>query len=48
MLVIAARDGAQAEQLDGGHRRGVVAMANVAVDYGPRGALEVQRVLASG
>ena len=47
VLVIAASDGAQVKQLDGkGVAGGVVAMASVAVDYKPGGALEVQRVLS--
>ena len=47
VLVIAAEDAGQVKQLDGkGIAGGVVAMASVAVDYKPGGALEVQRVLA--
>ena len=47
VLVIAAEDAGQVKRLDGkGIAGGVVAMASVAVDYKPGGALEVQRVLA--
>jgi hypothetical protein len=46
VLVIGARDPAQAERLTGRIARGVVALANVAVEYGPGPAFEVERVLA--
>jgi hypothetical protein len=45
VLVIAARDDAQAERLTGRVARGVIALANVRVDFGPAPALEVERVL---
>jgi hypothetical protein len=47
VLVIAAGDAGEVKQLDGkGVASAVVAMASVAVDYKPGGALEVERVLA--
>jgi hypothetical protein len=46
VLVIAARDAPQAERLAGRVGPGVVALANVAVRYGPPPALAVERVLA--
>jgi hypothetical protein len=46
VLVIGARDAAQAERLTGRVARGVVALANVSVQYGPAPALAVERVLA--
>ena len=46
VLVIAARDHRQAEQLAGRIARGVVALANVSVEWGLPPALEVERVLA--
>jgi hypothetical protein len=47
VLVIAAEDARQVEQLDGKRiAGGVVAIASVAVDYKPGVALEVERVLA--
>ncbi len=46
MLVIGARDAAQAKRLAGRIARGVVALANVSVQYGPPPALAVRRVLA--
>jgi hypothetical protein len=46
VLVIAARDAEQAEQLVGRVVKGVVAIANVSVEWGPLPALEVERVLA--
>ena len=46
VLVIGARNTAEAERLAGPLARGVVALANVAVDFGPRPAKEVERVLA--
>jgi hypothetical protein len=45
VLVIAARDDAQAERLTGRIARGVIALANVRVDFGPEPTLEVERVL---
>jgi hypothetical protein len=45
VLVIAARDDAQAERLTGRIARGVIALANVRVDFGPAPALAVERVL---
>ena len=45
VLVIGARDGAQAERLTGRIAPGVVALANVRVDFGSRPAMEVERVL---
>jgi hypothetical protein len=45
VLVIAARDDAQTERLTGGIARGVIALANVRVDFGSAPALEVERVL---
>jgi len=46
VLVIGARDAAQTGQLTGRIARGVIALANVAVQFGPLPALEVKRVLA--
>ncbi len=46
VLVIGARDAAQAEQLTGRIAHGVVALANVSVKFGPAPALKVERVLA--
>jgi ketosteroid isomerase-like protein len=46
VLVIGARDAAQTERLTGRIARGVVALANVRVDFGPPPAMEVERVLA--
>ena len=46
VLVIGARDAAQAERLTGRIARGVVALANVSVKFGPAPALAVERVLA--
>jgi hypothetical protein len=46
VLVIAARDHRQAERLAGRIAKGVIAVANVAVEWGPRPALRVERVLA--
>jgi hypothetical protein len=46
VLVIAAEDAGQAEQLAGRIGRDIVAMANVSVEWGPPPALEVERVLA--
>lgn len=46
VLVIAARDAAQAERLSGRIAHGVVALANVSVKFGPPPALEVERVLS--
>ena len=46
VLVIAARDASQAEQLAGRIARGVVALANASVQFGPKPALAVERVLA--
>ena len=46
VLVIAARDAAQAKRLAGRIAHGVVALANVSVRYGPPPALAVRRVLA--
>jgi hypothetical protein len=46
VLVIGARDAAQTERLTGRIARGVVALANVRVDFGPPPAMEVDRVLA--
>jgi len=47
VLVIAASDAGEVKQLDGkGVASAVVAMASVAVDYKPGGALEVERVLS--
>jgi hypothetical protein len=46
VLVIGARDAAQAERLTGRIARGVVALANVSVDFGPPPVLEVRRVLS--
>jgi hypothetical protein len=45
VLVIAARDDAQAERLTGRIAPGVIALANVRVDLGPAPAVEVERVL---
>jgi hypothetical protein len=46
VLVIAARDAHQARQLTGRVATGIVAIANVAVEWGPAPALRVRRVLA--
>ena len=46
VLVIAARDAAQTERLAGPIAKGVVALANVRVDFGSAPALRVERVLA--
>jgi hypothetical protein len=46
VLVIGARDAAQAERLAGRIARGVVAIANVSVGFGPRPAQRVERVFA--
>jgi hypothetical protein len=46
VLVIGARDAAQAERLSGRIARGVVALANVSVEFGSAPALPVRRVLA--
>ena len=46
VLVIGARDAAQAERLTGRIAHGVVALANVSVKFGPAPALAVERVLA--
>ena len=46
VLVIAARDSAQAERLTGRIADGVIAVANVRVDFGSAPALRVERVLA--
>jgi len=46
VLVIAARDASQAGQLAGRIARGVVALANASVQFGPKPALAVERVLA--
>jgi hypothetical protein len=46
VLVIAARDHRQAERLTGRLAKGVVALANVAVQWGSRPAQAVRRVLA--
>src|SRR5215207_1286468 len=46
VLVIAARDARQAEKLTGRIAKGIVAIANVSVEWGPAPALEVERVLA--
>ncbi|HTE64595.1 MAG TPA: hypothetical protein VK631_29835 [Solirubrobacteraceae bacterium] len=46
VLVIAAKDARQAEQLTGRIASGVVAIANVSVEWGPPPALAVERVLA--
>jgi hypothetical protein len=46
VLVIAAEDARQAEQLTGRIAKGIVAIANVRVEWGPPPALEVERVLA--
>ena len=46
VLVIAARDAAQAERLAGRIAHGVVALANVSVKFGPAPALAVRRVLS--
>jgi len=45
VLVVGARDAAQAERLTGRIARGVVALANVAVRFGPAPAFPVDRVL---
>jgi hypothetical protein len=46
VLALAAADHAQAERLAGRIARGVVALANVAVEWGPPPARAVERVLA--
>jgi hypothetical protein len=46
VLVLAAGDGRQAQQLTGRIAKGVVAIANVSVEWGSLPALEVERVLA--
>jgi hypothetical protein len=46
VLVIAARDHRQAERLAGRIAKGVVALANVSVEWGPPPAMRVARVLA--
>jgi hypothetical protein len=46
VLVIAAENARQAKQLTGRIAKGIVAIANVAVEWGPPPALEVERVLA--
>ena len=46
VLVIGARDAAQAERLTGRIAHGVVALANVSVKFGPAPALAVRRVLS--
>jgi hypothetical protein len=46
VLVLAARDHRQAERLAGRIARGVVALANVSVEWGMPPALQVERVLA--
>jgi hypothetical protein len=46
VLVIAARDARQAQLLTGRIAKGIVAIANVSVEWGPAPALEVERVLA--
>jgi hypothetical protein len=46
VLVIGARDGGQTERLTGRIARGVVALANVRVTFGPAPGLPVKRVLA--
>ena len=46
VLVLAARDHRQAERLAGRIAKGVVAIANVSVEWGPQPALQVERVLA--
>ena len=46
VLVIGARDAAQARRLAGRVARGVVALANASVQFGPAPALAVKRVLA--
>jgi hypothetical protein len=46
VLVIAARDAGQAEDLTGRIAKGIVAIANVSVEWGSPPALEVDRVLA--
>ena len=46
VLVIAAGDARQAKQLAGRIAHGILAIANVTVDWGPPPALQVERVLA--
>ena len=46
VLVIAAADGEQAERLTGRIARGIVAVSNVSVEWGPAPAAAVERVLA--
>ncbi len=46
VLAIAAKDAGQAEELTGRIAKGIVAIANVAVEWGPEPALQVERVLA--
>jgi hypothetical protein len=46
VLVLAARDARQATRLTGRIAKGIVAVANVSVEWGPPPALEVERVLA--
>ena len=46
VLVIGARDATQAARLAGRIARGVVALANVSVEFGPAPAREVERVLS--
>jgi hypothetical protein len=46
VLVIAARDAHQTKQLTGRVADGIVALANVSVEWGPPPALQVERVLA--
>jgi hypothetical protein len=46
VLVIAAADARQAERLTGRVARGIVAIANVSVEWGPPPAEQVERVLA--
>ena len=46
VLVIAGRDAAQTKRLTGRIARGVIALANVSVKFGPAPAFEVERVLA--
>ena len=46
VLVIAAADAGQAEQLTGRIARGILAVSNVAVEWGPPPAAKVERVLA--
>jgi hypothetical protein len=46
VLVLAARDAGQAQELTGRIAKGIVAIANVSVEWGSPPALEVERVLA--